>query len=79
LGLEIGISYKTVLRMRDIIKQAAKRYKGYKTGFGAWPRSFMKSRAPRLKNYRKTKIALMAAGKNGNSELFFSNGFTRTD
>jgi transposase-like protein len=63
LEFEIGISYKTVLRMRDIIKRAAKRYKGHKTGFGAWPRSFMKSRAPRLKNYRRTKNALMAAGK----------------
>ena len=37
LALEIGISYKTVLRIRDIIERSAKRYKGHKTGFGAWP------------------------------------------
>jgi transposase-like protein len=74
LGLEIGISYKTVLRMRDIIKQAAKRYKGHKAGFGAWPRSFMKSRAPRLQNYRERKIALMTAGKHPSQHTIKSTG-----
>jgi transposase-like protein len=42
LKTEIGVSYRTVLRMRDIIKRAAERYKGHRTGFGVWPRSFMK-------------------------------------
>ena len=37
-----GVSYRTVLRMRDIIKRTAMRYKGYGDGFGAWPSSFMK-------------------------------------
>jgi transposase-like protein len=38
---EIGVSYRTVLRMRDIIKRAARKYRGHKKGFGAWPRSLM--------------------------------------
>jgi hypothetical protein len=74
LALEIGISYKTVLRIRDIIKQAAKRYKGYKTGFGAWPRSFMKSRAPRLRGYHKKRDALLAAGKHPSQHTIKATG-----
>jgi hypothetical protein len=38
---EIAVSYRTVLRMRDIIKRAAGKYRGRKYVFGAWPRSFM--------------------------------------
>jgi transposase-like protein len=38
---EIGVSYRTMLRMRDIIKRAARKYRGSKVGFGMWPRSFM--------------------------------------
>lgn len=38
---QIGVSYRTVLRMRDIIKQAAGKYRGHKHVFGAWPRGFM--------------------------------------
>jgi hypothetical protein len=38
---EIGVSYRTVLRMRNIIKHVASRYRGHKYVFGAWPRSFM--------------------------------------
>jgi hypothetical protein len=45
LETEIGVSYRTVLRMRDIIKRAAARYRGYHDGFGAWPRSFMKHKS----------------------------------
>jgi hypothetical protein len=41
LRAEIGVSYRTVLRMRDIIKRTAMRYKGYRGGFGTWPLSFM--------------------------------------
>jgi transposase-like protein len=66
LQTRIRVSYKTVLRMRDIIKQAAKRYKGHKTGFGAWPRSFMKSRtihARSLQGYLTKRDALFAAGR----------------
>ena len=74
LELEIGITYKTVLRMRDIIKRAAKGYKGYKTGFGAWPRSFMKSRAPRRKNYRRTRDALLVAGRHPSQHTIKATG-----
>jgi hypothetical protein len=38
---QIGVSYRTVLRMRDIIKRAAGKYRGFQYVFGAWPRSFM--------------------------------------
>jgi hypothetical protein len=74
LALEIGISYKTVLRIRDIIERSAKRYKGHKTGFGAWPRSFMKSRAPRLRGYQKKRDALLAAGKHPSQHTIKATG-----
>ena len=45
LQAEIGVSYKTALRMRDIIQRAARRYKGYRWDLGAWPLSFMQHRA----------------------------------
>jgi transposase-like protein len=35
LQAEIGVSYRAVVRMRDIIKRAAKGYKGYRLDFGA--------------------------------------------
>lgn len=41
LAQEIGVSYRTVLRMRNIIKNAVSKYRGHKNGFGAWPRSLM--------------------------------------
>jgi transposase-like protein len=37
LQSEIAVSYRTVLRMRDIIKRAAGKYRGHKYVFGAWP------------------------------------------
>ena len=45
LETEIGVSYRTILRMRDLIKRAARKYKGHQREFGAWPRSFMKPRS----------------------------------
>jgi hypothetical protein len=41
LATEIRVTYRTLLRMRDIIKRAAGKYRGHKNGFGAWPRSLM--------------------------------------
>jgi transposase-like protein len=38
---EINVAYRTVLRMRDVIERAARKYRGYKYVFGAWPRSLM--------------------------------------
>ncbi|WP_414716841.1 transposase [Tardiphaga sp. 37S4] len=38
---ELGVSYRTVLRMRDVIAHAAHKYRGYKYVFAAWPRSLM--------------------------------------
>ncbi|GAB9100548.1 hypothetical protein BDS110ZK4_40680 [Bradyrhizobium diazoefficiens] len=38
---QLGVSYRTVLRMRDVIQQAARKYRGYKSVFGSWPQSLM--------------------------------------
>ena len=38
---EIGVSYRTLLRMRDMIKRASRKYRGSRKGFGMWARSFM--------------------------------------
>lgn len=38
---EIDVAYRTVLRMRDVIERAARKYRGRKNGFGAWPRDLM--------------------------------------
>jgi transposase-like protein len=65
LATEIGVSYRTVLRMRDLIKHAASNYRGYKNGFGLWPRSFMKhnSSPGQAVNYRDRKQKLLDKGK----------------
>jgi hypothetical protein len=65
LQTEIGVSYRTVLRMRDIIEHAASNYRGYKHGFGLLPRSFMKhnSSPGQAVNYRDRKQKLQAKGK----------------
>ena len=44
IQFELRVAYRTVLRMRDVIKQAAGKYRGHKYVFGAWPRSFMTTR-----------------------------------
>lgn len=38
---DIVVAYRTVLRMRDVIERAARKYRGRKYGFGAWPRDLM--------------------------------------
>lgn len=38
---DLGVNYRTVRRMRDVIKRAAKTYRGRKRVFGAWPRELM--------------------------------------
>ncbi|WP_342739723.1 hypothetical protein [Bradyrhizobium sp. B117] len=38
---ELGVNYRTVLRMRDVIKRAVKPYRGLKRVFGGWPRDLM--------------------------------------
>ena len=71
LETEIGVSYRTVLRMRDIIKRTAMRYKGYRGAFGAWPRSFMKhksSPSPRI------KLKLLEKGKHPSQHAIRSMG-----
>jgi transposase-like protein len=42
IRFETGVAYRTVLRTRDIIKRAVKRYRGRKSTFGAWPRALMR-------------------------------------
>jgi transposase-like protein len=75
LETEIGVSYRTVLRMRDIIGHAARRYGGYKNGFGAWPRSLMKhNSSPPLKGYGYRKRKLLAEGKHPSQHTIASSG-----
>ena len=74
LQTRIGVSYLTVLRMRDIIERAAKNYKGYLTGFGSWPRSLMKSRAPSHRDYHRKRDKLLAAGKHPRQHAVKSSG-----
>jgi transposase-like protein len=74
LETEIGVSYRTVLRMRDIIKRAAVRYKGYKTSFGAWPRSFMKRKSTRQPDYHRVKRQQLAEGKHPSQHAIRSTG-----
>ena len=72
LETEIGVSYRTVLRMRDIIKRSAARYKGHKTGFGAWPRSFMRHRSTWLPE--RIKRERLAEGKHPSQHTIRSTG-----
>jgi hypothetical protein len=63
LQVEIGVSYRTVLRMRDLVKRAARKYRGYQIDFGAWPRRFMTRGDIGLLSYQWTKRKLLAEGK----------------
>ena len=75
LEAKIGVSYKTLLRMRDIIQRAASKHKGYQTDFGAWPRSFMKRRSTtRVWDYKQTKQRLLAEGKHPSQHVIRSLG-----
>lgn len=38
---ELGVAYRTVLRMRDVIERAGRTYRGHKYVFGAWPQELM--------------------------------------
>jgi hypothetical protein len=56
MASEIRASYRTVLRMRDIIKRAVHKYRGHRNGFGAWPRHLM------IHKYGKTEQTIKASG-----------------
>jgi transposase-like protein len=71
LQTRIGVSYPTVLRIRDVIEHAARRYRGHKTGFGAWPRSFMKG-ATWLPDYDPRKRKRLAEGKDPSQHTIMS-------
>jgi transposase-like protein len=70
LQTEIGVSYRTVLRMRDVIKFAASKYKGYPGRFGAWPRTFMTPRSATGLRGQK----LLAEGKHPSQRTISSTG-----
>jgi hypothetical protein len=72
LQAEIGVSHRTVLRMRDMIKRATREYRGFQTDFGAWPRSFM--RRGRIRNSRWVKRKLLAEGKHPSQNTISSAG-----
>jgi transposase-like protein len=70
---KIGVSYRTVLRMRDVIKHAARKYRGYKAGFGVWPRSLMIHRSsPKLEYYDYNKRKRLAEGKHPSQHTIVS-------
>jgi transposase-like protein len=72
LQADIGVSYRTVLRMRDMIKRAARKYRGYRRDLGAWPRSFMRQRGtPRN---RAATQRLLAEGKHPSQHAIRSTG-----
>jgi len=71
LQSEIGVSYRTILRMRDLIKRAASKYKGHQREFGAWPRSFMRHRSA-VTDLRRQK--LFAKGKHPSQLTISSTG-----
>jgi hypothetical protein len=72
LKTKIGVSYPTVLRIRDIIEHAARRYRGHKTGFGAWPRSLMKGAGTWLPDYDPRKRKRLAEGKDPSQHTIVS-------
>jgi transposase-like protein len=71
LQAEIGVSYRTVLRMRDLIKRAARKYRGYQTDFGAWPRSFMTRGRIGHKDIKQKQLA---EGKHPSQHTITSTG-----
>lgn len=52
IQIELGVAYRTVLRMRDVIKRAARKYRGDTRDFGAWSGSFLLPR--RKRDHTKT-------------------------
>jgi hypothetical protein len=74
LQAEIGVSYKTVLRMRDLVKRAARKYRGRQTEFGAWPRSFMTRGSMGRWNYKYVKQKQLAEGKHQSEHTITSTG-----
>jgi hypothetical protein len=65
------VSYRTILRMRDLIKRAARKYKGHQREFGAWPRSFMKPRSAATDLERQE---LLTEGKHPSQHTIRSTG-----
>jgi transposase-like protein len=59
IQFEIGVTYRTVLRMRDVIANAASKYRGHKYVFGAWPRSLMRHQREDHKKTLKSEGVLM--------------------
>jgi hypothetical protein len=45
-----------VLRIRDILKRAMRKYRGHRKGFGAWPRNLM------IHKYGKPELTIRASG-----------------
>jgi hypothetical protein len=72
LKTKIGVSYKTVLRIRDIIEYAVSKYRGYRAGFGTWLRSLMThGGTPKQQRSPPYKEKLLAAGKHPSQQVSF--------
>ena len=74
LKAKIGVSYRTVLRIRDIIEHAVSKYRGYKAGFGILPRSLMKhGGTPKQQWSPLHKAKLLAQGKHPSQQVSFKS------
>jgi Transposase zinc-ribbon domain len=74
LKTKLGVSYRTVLRIRNIIEYAVSKYRGYKIGFGTWLRSLMKhGSTPKQQRSLDHKAKLLAAGKHPSQQVSFKS------
>jgi hypothetical protein len=70
LQARIGVSYRTVLRIRNVIAHAVSKYRGYKAGFGMLPRSLMKhGGTPKRQRSLLHKAKLLAEGKHPSQQV----------
>jgi hypothetical protein len=74
LKTKLGVSYRTVLRIRNIIKHAVSKYRGYKAGFGSWLRSLMThGGTPKQQRSPLYKEKLLASGKHPSQQVSFKS------
>jgi hypothetical protein len=74
LRTKIGVSYPTVLRIRDLIEYAVSKYRGYKHGFGSWLRSLMThGGTPKQQRSPLYKEKLLATGKHPSQQVTFKS------
>jgi hypothetical protein len=74
LKTKIGVSYPTVLRIRNLIEYAVSKYRGYKAYFGTWLRSIMKhGGTPKQQRSPLYKKKLLAKGEHPSQQVSFKS------